>query len=82
MSASYVFLALIIVAGILGYTAIENLGKTRRANSKHLNALERQLEERLARIEQLEERIAVLEKIVTDRRFDLDQQLRDLGKTG
>ena len=27
-------------------------------------------------------RIAVLEKIVTDRRFDLDREFRDLDKTG
>ncbi len=34
--------------------------------------------ERLARLEQLEERVQVLERIVTDRNYDLKQQIRDL----
>ncbi|GAA5192178.1 hypothetical protein [Ferrimonas gelatinilytica] len=42
-----------------------------------------ELESRLAQLESdnqiLQERVAVLERIVTDRGFDLDQQIRDLG---
>ena len=34
--------------------------------------------ERHARLEQLEERVQVLERIVTDRNYDLKQQIRDL----
>ncbi len=34
--------------------------------------------ERLARVDELEERVQVLEKIVTDRNYDLKQQIRDL----
>lgn len=31
------------------------------------------------RLEQIEERVRVLERIVTDERFDLKQQFKDLG---
>jgi hypothetical protein len=31
------------------------------------------------RLEQMEERVRVLERIVTDERFDLKQQFKDLG---
>ncbi len=34
--------------------------------------------ERLARLDALEERVEVLERIVTDRNYDLKQQFRDL----
>ena len=34
--------------------------------------------DRLARLDALEERVQVLEKIVTDRNYDLKQQFRDL----
>jgi hypothetical protein len=33
----------------------------------------------LARLNQVEERVRVLEKIVTDERYDLRQQFKDLG---
>jgi hypothetical protein len=33
----------------------------------------------LQRLDQLEERVRVLERIVTDERFDLKQQFKDLG---
>jgi hypothetical protein len=35
--------------------------------------------ELLQRLEQLEERVRVLERIVTDERFDLKQQFKDLA---
>lgn len=35
--------------------------------------------ELLARLNQVEERVRVLEKIVTDERYDLRQQFKDLG---
>jgi hypothetical protein len=35
--------------------------------------------ELLARLHQVEERVQVLERIVTDERFDLKQQFKDLG---
>ena len=82
MSFTQLLLACIIVAGIVAVVAIDRYSRTQRANRKQLRSLERQIDERLARLEQVEERIAVLEKIVTDRRFDLDRQFRDLDKTG
>ena len=82
MSFTQLLLACIIVAGIVAVVAINGYGRTQSANRKQLRLLERQIDERLARLEQVEERIAVLEKIVTDRRFDLDRQFRDLDKTG
>jgi hypothetical protein len=33
------------------------------------------------RLEQVEERVRVLERIVTDERFDLKQQFKDLGSS-
>jgi hypothetical protein len=36
--------------------------------------------EMLERLGQVEERVRVLERIVTDERFDLKQQFRDLGR--
>ena len=39
------------------------------------------LEERLRKLSELEERVEVLEKIVTDRKFDLEQQFRDLERS-
>jgi hypothetical protein len=35
--------------------------------------------ELLERLNQVEERVQVLERIVTDERFDLKQQFKDLG---
>ena len=35
--------------------------------------------ELLARLQQVEERVRVLERIVTDERYDLKQQFKDLG---
>ena len=51
---------------------------------KHKGERSRQpdeLEERLRRLSELEERVEVLEKIVTDRKFDLEQQFRDLERS-
>lgn len=36
------------------------------------------LQGRLSRIDELEQRVAVLERIVTDRKFDLKRQFEDL----
>ena len=40
-----------------------------------------ELMERLRRVERLEERVRVLEKIVTDGRYDLKRQLDELERT-
>jgi membrane protein implicated in regulation of membrane protease activity len=42
---------------------------------------DRELDMRLRRVEALEERVRVLEKIVTDRRYDLKRELDELERT-
>jgi hypothetical protein len=42
---------------------------------------DRELDARLRRIEALEERVRVLEKIVTDRRYDLRREFDELERT-
>jgi hypothetical protein len=41
---------------------------------------DRELEQRLRRVENLEERVRVLEQIVTDRRYDLKRELDELDR--
>ena len=82
MGLSQVLFALVIVGGIVACTAIQSFSRAQRANRKQLTVLERQFGARLARLERLEERIAVLERIVTDRRYELEREFRDLDKTG
>jgi len=48
-------------------------GAMRHRNNEQADA------ELLQRLNQVEERVRVLERIVTDDRFDLKQQFRDLG---
>lgn len=43
--------------------------------------LERRLDERLSNVTRLEKRIQVLEKIVTDRNYDLKRELHNLEKS-
>ncbi|MBT8144940.1 MAG: hypothetical protein KJO55_09585 [Gammaproteobacteria bacterium] len=74
--------AVIIVLGILGAMAIQHYSKQQRYTRSELQGFESEFRERLQRLESLEERVAVLEKIVTDKRYDLDEQLRNLDKTG
>jgi hypothetical protein len=42
---------------------------------------DREMEQRLRRLDGLEERVRVLEKIVTDHRYDLKRQLDELERT-
>ncbi len=82
MPLTQFFIVLAFVAGVVGVVALHTYGKTQQATRKQLRMLERQLDERQGRLDEAERRIEVLEKIVTDRRFDLDEQFRDLDKTG
>jgi uncharacterized protein YicC (UPF0701 family) len=54
-------------------TALQNKSQSRVREGDAVNA------ELLQRLEQVEERVRVLERIVTDERFDLKQQFKDLG---
>lgn len=74
--------AIVLVVGIVGGVTVNNYLKTVRENGTRLRSVEREFGSRLARLESLEERIAVLEKIVTDRRYELDREFRKLDRTG
>lgn len=70
---------IILVISIIGGITINNYLKR---NQGQMRSLEREFGARLARLEALEERIGVIERIVTDKRYDLRQQFHDLEKTG
>ena len=55
-------------------TALQN--KNQASRVREGDAVNAEL---LQRLEQVEERVRVLERIVTDERFDLKQQFKDLG---
>jgi len=74
--------ATVLVIGIVGCILGSKYLNIQRDNRGQLRTLEKQFGARLARLELLEERIVVLEKIVTDNKYDLRQQFRDLEKTG
>jgi hypothetical protein len=67
--------ALALIAMVLLFKLIRSLivhkNTTRRDDTVNADLLER--------LNQVEERVRVLEKIVTDERYDLRQQFKDLG---
>lgn len=70
--------AIAIVVIVFGYkliaTRMRQQHVSRSAATEEINVDLRQ------RLEQLEERVRVLERIVTDERYDLQQQFRDLDR--
>jgi len=64
-----------IVAIVFGADTIAKISKN-RAQKKA--AGDKELEEALARVKALEERIQVLERIVTENRFDLRSEINNL----
>jgi hypothetical protein len=64
-----------IVAIVFGADTIAKLSKSRRARKKNG---EPELEEALAQVQKLEERIQVLERIVTENKFDLRSEINKL----
>jgi uncharacterized protein YlxW (UPF0749 family) len=69
--------ALALIAMILIYKAIKVVfWQNRTASSRRDEAVGAELTERLR---QLEERVQVLERIVTDERYDLKREFKDLG---
>lgn len=75
-------IVVVLVIGVVGGITVNNYLKILRENQGQLRTLERDVGSRLTRLESLEERIAVLEKIVTDRRYELEREFRDLDRTG
>lgn len=72
----------VIVAISVGFGTISEIIKSNNKN-KGYNKTAKELETRLAQLEQqngaLHERVEVLEKIVTDERYDLNNEFRKLG---
>jgi hypothetical protein len=69
-----------IIALFYGYKLISSWMRSReqsRANDASANEGAAVMQQRLA---QLEERVRVLERIVTDDRFELKQQFKDLAR--
>lgn len=81
-SVVQLFGVIVLVVGIVGGITINNYIKMLRENQGRIRSLQGQAGERAQRIEELEKRIAVLERIVTDSRYELNQQLNELDKTG
>jgi hypothetical protein len=64
---------------VLGIVIIVSIAKVLLSFGRRKPSVQdREIEQRLARVEHLEERVRVLEKIVTDRRYDLKRELDDL----
>ena len=74
--------SIVLVVGIVGCILGSKYLRILRENQGEIRTLEKQFGNRLARVEMLEERINVLEKIVTDSKYDLHKQFRDLEKAG
>ncbi|MGI9219740.1 MAG: hypothetical protein ACR2QS_01730 [Woeseiaceae bacterium] len=64
-----------IVAIVVGADTIAKLSKNR---AKKKSGKDEELEEALAQVAQLEERIRVLERIVTENKFDLRSEINKL----
>jgi len=68
--------ALAIIALAFLYKLVKTLVLQKNTSGRRDDAANAELVERL---HQVEERVRVLERIVTDERFDLKQQFKDLG---
>ena len=73
MNSSYVFV-LCIIAIVMFANVIRAYMKHRYKNPE----VDTELEETLAKVDVLEERIRVLERIVTENRFDLKKEIDQL----
>ena len=69
----YVFIIVVIVI-VMGFSLLNNYFKFKSRSDKSL----KNLDSRLAKLEDLEERIQVLEKIVTDKKYNLRREIDDL----
>jgi len=65
--------ALVLIFKLISLALVHKTATRRDGNLEVVNA------ELVQRLNQVEERVRVLERIVTDERFDLKQQFKDLG---
>ena len=63
--------ALVLIFKLIRLAIVSNKSTLRRADAVDADLIER--------LRQVEERVQVLERIVTDERYDLKQQFKDLG---
>jgi hypothetical protein len=63
--------ALVLIARLIRLAIVQSKRPPRRDDPVNVELLER--------LAQVEERVRVLERIVTDERYDLKQQFKDLG---
>ena len=70
MNGTLVFVLMLVSIVIFGNVVTTWLKQRKREPEKNL-----ELEETLAKIDQLEERIRVLERIITENRYDLKQEI-------
>lgn len=80
MAVQIMQMVAIIVFIVFTAEVINNYIKHRSKMGKRIEQIERGIEARLARLDELEKRIRVVEKIVTDRRFDLADEFERLEK--
>jgi hypothetical protein len=64
-----------IVAIVFGADTIAKLSKNRRDRNKTVDS---ELQEAMAQVQKLEDRIEVLERIVTENKFDLRSEINKL----
>lgn len=64
-----------IVAIVFGADTIAKLSKNRKSRNKTVDS---ELQEALAQVQKLEDRIQVLERIVTENKFDLRSEINKL----
>lgn len=63
-----------IVIVVTGAKLINNFMKFKTSNNEAIG----NMDQRIAKLEELEERIKVLETIITDQNYDLDQKIKSL----
>jgi hypothetical protein len=63
--------ALVLIARLIRLAIVQSKRPPRRDDAVNVELIER--------LAQVEERVRVLERIVTDERYDLKQQFKDLG---
>ncbi len=73
-----VFEMVVLIVAISCAAGVLNNYLKNRGGGRQAKELEGRLDERMRQIDSLEKRVQVLEKIVTDRNYDLKRELHDL----
>jgi len=84
MSGLWAFLTVIVGLGIIGDVVVKIIKASKSKNAsadvqQTISGLEQDLESMESEVEDARARIEVLEKIVTDDKFDLDKKIKDLA---